>query len=435
MKRLIALLLCLCLTGCGKATPRDPATFYYPRTETFFSGDDGVFAPESRNISGLRGDLDALLALYCAGPVTDGLENPLPTGAILRSWALEGKKLTLDFDPELGQLSGVDLTIAAGCLARTFLPMTGAETLVLTAGGELLGGQTTMRLTAGDISLRDDSLDRLMQELTVYYTDANRRYLIGQEVRVDPSAQESVPFQLLELLLTPPESGDLRSALPVGTEIHSVAVKDGLCTVELSPSFENRRFYSQTGQLLSLMSMVNTLTALPQIDRVEFYVNGNLLIRYGALSIPEPLVRDERCIGPVRTGLGEQDATIYLVNGSEGRLLTTAVRLQHGGAMSQAERIVCCLLSDPGTNGIRTHIPSGTALNSVTLEDAICLVDLSREYLNSPEDLLLSGRVIAASLCALDDIDQVQILVDGNIPEGFDSAFFGPLCPNSDWYS
>lgn len=434
MKRLIALALCLCLFGCAKAEPQSPGTFYYPRTETAYSDPDGVFVPEIRDLSGLRGDVEAMLNLYCAGPITDGLESPLPVGAVLRSWRQEDTVLTLDFDPALGQLGGIDLTIAAGCLARTFLPLTGCKQLVLTAGGALLDGQTALRLTDPDLSLRDDSLDRLLQELTVYYTDADRRYLIGREVRVDPSAQEALPFQLLELLLSPPSGEDLRSALPTGTRILSVSVEDGLCTVKLSPAFESRRFYSQTGQLLSLMSIVNTLTALPQIDRVEFIVSGNLLIRYGFLSIPEPLVRDERCIGPVRTGLGERDATVYLVNGNEGRLLSTAVRLPQAGTMIPAEHIIRCLLSDPGTNGILTYIPTGTSLNSVTVTGDVCTVDLSREYLNSPETLILSGRVIAASLCNLEGISKVTILVDGSIPESYDRELFELLSPNSDWY-
>lgn len=436
MKRFALLMLCLCLLlcGCSREEPKDPGIFYYYRSDTTYSGTDGVFAPEVRDLSGLRGDPQKLLALYLSGPVTGGLVSPLPSGTEITDWRLEGEFLTLDFDPSLAQLSGIDLTIAAGCLARTFLPLTGTKTLVLKAGGALLGGQTAMRLSTSDLALRDDSLDRLLQELTVYYTTSERRYLIGQEVRVDPAAQESLPFQLLELLTTPPEGTELRSALPSGTVIRSVSVKEGLCTVELSPAFENRRFYSHTGQLLSLMSIVNTLTALPQIDRVELVVGGNLLIRYGVLSIPEPLQRDERCIGPVRTGLGEQDATVYLAHGSEGQLLGTAVRLQQSGTMTQAERIMRCLLSDPGTNGISTHIPPQTMLNSVSMLGSVCYVDLSREYLSQPEDLALSGRVIAASLCALEEISQVQILVDGAVPADFDSNLFGPLCPNPDWF-
>ena len=174
MKRLIALALCLLLCGCTREAPKDPGIFYYHRSETTYSGTDGVFAPEERELAGLRGDPEALLALYLSGPVTDGLDNPLPAGAALSGWSLEDEVLTLDFNPALAQLSGIDLTIAAGCLARTFLPLTGAKTLVLTAGSALLDGQAAMRLTTADLSLRDDSLDRLMQELTVYYTTARR---------------------------------------------------------------------------------------------------------------------------------------------------------------------------------------------------------------------------------------------------------------------
>ena len=436
MKRLIALMLCLCLClcACTVQPQTESGIFYYLRTDLTYAGSEDVIVPEIRELAGLDGDLDRLLSLYLTGPVTEGLENPLPADSTLTKWSLIDGVLALDFGPSLAQLDGIDLTIAAGCLARTFLPLTAAKTLVLTAGGALLDGQTALRLTDADLSLRDDSLDRLLQVLTVYYADAERRYLIGQEVRLDPAASESLPYQLLELLLTPPQNSGLYSPLPVGTEILSVSVTDGLCTVELNTVFESRRFYSQTGQLLSLMSIVNTLTALPEIERVEFMVGGNLLLRYGMISIPEPLVRDERCIGPVRTGLGEKDATLYLACGSEAQLLGVAVRLQHTGAMSQAERIVRCLLSDPGTNGITTHIPAGTTLNSVTMIGSVCYVDLSRGYLDNPAQILLSGRVIAASLCTLEEVSQVQILVDGTIPADYDSKLFGPLCPNSDWF-
>ena len=54
--------------------------------------------------------------------------------------------------------------------------------------------------------------------------------------------------------------------------------------------------------------------------------------------------------------------------------------------------------------------------------------------MSNPSDLLLSNRVIAASLCTLDAINQVQIMVEGSIPTGFDPKIFGLLRPTSDWY-
>lgn len=438
MKRTRALMLCLVLTlglfACERPQLQTPGTFYYLRSETAYTGSDGVFAPEQRELDGIQADLGALVELYCRGPVTEGLENPLPPDTSLLSHWLENGVLTLEFSNQLAQLDGIELTIAAGCLARTFLKLTDARKLILKSDDALLGGQTAMELSADDLELHDDSLDRLLRDFTVYYTNLDRRYLIGQEISVDPSAQESIPLQLLELLLEPPADSGLRSALPDGTQVLSVDQEDGLCTVELSTEFEDRRFYALTSQVLSLMSVVNTLTGLPEIQRVEFICDGSLLIRYGSLRISEPLVRDERCIGPVRTGLGEQDITIYLSHGEEGRLLPIPTRLHQTGAISQAEGILRCLLRDPGTNDTAARIPAGTQLNAVTIDDGTCFVDLSAQYLSSPEDLLLAGRVIAASLCTLPDVEQVQILVDGGIPAEHDPAWFGPLRPNSDWF-
>ena len=438
MRSKIALILCLSLIvglcGCQPSRLRTPGTFYYLRTETAYSGSDGVFAPEQRELDGIRQDPMAMLELYCRGPITTGLENPLPAGTSVLSCTVNSGILALNFTSQLAQLDGIELTAAAGCLAHTFLKLTDSRTLILKADGALLGGQTSMTISLDDLELQDHSLERYFRDFTVYYTDQNRRYLIGQEIPLDFSEPESIPMQLLERLTTPPSDSTLHSPLPLGTRVLSATVSDGLCTVELSAEFENRRFYALTSQVLSLMGVVNTLTALPEIHRVEFVCDGSLLLHYGSLNIADPLVRDERCIGPVRTALSEQDVTLYLSHGDDGRLIPVPTRLRQTGVVSLAELIVRQLLQDPGINGIRTRIPAGTQLNAVTVSEGICYVDLSAQYLSSPDNLRWAGRVIAASLCPLPDVEQVQILIDGGFPENFDRSWFGPLSPSSDWF-
>ena len=436
MKRLFCVLLivCLLLSGCSEPEFQRPGTFYYPRTETAYQGNEGVIAPELRELGGIADDLTAILELYCAGPLEPGLENPLPPGTVLLDHCLDGTILTLRFNDVLAQLTGIELTVAAGCLARTFLPLTGAQELILTADGALLGGNTSLRLRLEDLSLRDDSLDLLHTEYPVYYASTDRRYLIRQTVTTHHTSQEELIMHLLEKLLTPPSGSGLRSALPAGTRFLSVSLENGLCTVDVSAEFENRRFYTMSAQCLSLLSVVNTLTALEEIDRVEFTVEGDLLIRYGSLSITAPLVRDERCVGPVRTGLGEQDAVLYLVHGSEGLLMRIPARLRPTASTAMPELVVRALLSDPGTNGIRSCIPAGTKLLSLKLEGSLCVVDLSGEYLDQPDQLRSSGRVLAASLCALEEVDGVRILVNGSVPEGFEADLFGILRPQDDWF-
>jgi germination protein M len=189
-----------------------------------------------------------------------------------------------------------------------------------------------------------------------------------------------------------------------------------------------------SAQCLSLLSIVNTMTALEEIDRVEITVEGKLLIRYGALSIPGPLVLDERCVGPVRTALGEIEAVLYLVHGSQGLLIPIPARLRPGTSTTIPELVVKSLLSDPGTNGIRSCISPGTRLLSAKVEDGICTVDLSGEYLNQPENLDWSNRVLVASLCAIEGVAGVKILVNGSVPAEFEGTWNGILTPIDTWF-
>lgn len=438
MKKLICLVLCLCLalplSGCAEKELHTPGAFYYYRSEIAYSGSDGVLAPEYHELQRIEGDLDAILAAYCEGPVSRALENPLPTGCPVPQYSLHNGVLTLRFSKELAVLTGVELTIAAACLARTFLPITEAETLVLTADGALLDGETAMTLTLEELALRDDSLDLLHGTYAVYYTDVDRRYLIGHSLSVNLSSREELPALLLEQMRTPPNGMGLRSVLPEGCRVLGVHINDGLCTVDLSREFETRHFYTNTAQVLSLMGLVNTLCGLEEIKQVEFTVDGTALIHYGVLTIPGPLFPDERVVGPVRTALGERDVTIFLTVDADSPLIPMPTRLRQSGSFTEAEMVIRTLLADPGTNGLGTCIPKGTVLNSVNIDRGICWVDLSKEYLSRPENLRAAGRVIAASLCELDDVSMVYITIDGAVPANHDGSLFGILIPSDDWF-
>ena len=437
MKRLTAFFLILSLAaglfGCRSQELHSPTSFYYCRSDPAFSGTDGIICPEQRELAGIEGDLDAILALYFQGPVSRELENLIPAGCPLLQWNREGDALHLHFSGELADLTGVELTLASACLTRTFLELTGCTTLILTAEGRRLNGETAMELTLDGLSLRDDSMDQLRSELTVYYTDANRRYLIGQTVSTDLTDLEALPGVLLEQMLTPPEDTNLRSLIPVNTQFHSVRVADGLCTVDLSQEFVNGRFYSHTGQLLSLTGIVNTLCGIAGIDRVEFYVEGYPLVNYGSLSLSGALLPDGRSVGPVRTGLGEQEATVYLAHGQQTGLFPVPVRLQQTAGLSPAALMMRVLLDDPGINDLQTRIPTGTELNSIQVDRDICHVDLTGEFLQSG-DPTWAVRVITASLCTLDGISAVRITVDGGVPEGYGALLFGVLTPIDAWF-
>ncbi len=430
MKRLIAvLLLAALLCGCGSQTVTRTATFYYCRTEPEYTGTEGVIAPEEREISS---DLLTSLQSYCAGPSEPSLNSPLPRGCTPLAARVENGVLYLHFDAKLARLDGIDLTLAASCLARTFLPMTRAGKLVLTAEGTRIYGQHAITLGLDELDLQDDSLDRLYETFTVYYADSDRRYLIAQEVSVNLATEEDVKLHLLQHLQRAPAG--LHTPLPSGAEILGVTTENGLCTVALGPEFQRIRFTGYRAQLLTLMAMVNTLTSLPDVDRVEFTVGGDLLIRYGSIIIREPLQKDKRLQGPVRKGLGEADGTLYLPYGEEDLLMALPTRLRKSGTGTMAESVMTALLSDSGLNGMATGIPEDTGVLSIQTSAGTCTVDLSSHYLFAGERLQLCNRLIAASLMEVDGISKVKITVNGGIPQGYSEDFFEISTLDPEWF-
>jgi germination protein M len=437
MKRLTAFFLIAALIaglfGCGTRELRSPTSFYYFRTDPGFSGTNGVIAPETRELAGIEGDLDAILELYFRGPESRELENLIPADCPVPQWSREDGALHLHFSRELADLNGIELTLAASCLAHTFLELTDCSRLILTAESSRLNGETALELTLDEMNLRDDSMDRLRGEHTVYYTGQDRSYLVGQSVSTDLANPRDLPGILLEQMRTVPEGTTLRSLIPANTQILGISMEDGLCTVDLSQDFVSSRFYTQTEQLLTLNGIVNTLCSISGIKKVEFYVEGAPLVRYGSLSITGAMLPDERSLGPVRTGLGETAATVYLAHGQQTGLFPVPVRLQQTAGLSQAALMLRLLLEDPGLNGLQTRIPAETQLNGIRMEDGVCHVDLDGAFLDT-DDPTWAVRVITASLCTLEGIRAVQITVDGTQPQGFSPDLFGILTPNDTWF-
>ncbi|NLN66403.1 MAG: GerMN domain-containing protein [Clostridiaceae bacterium] len=83
------------------------------------------------------------------------------------------------------------------------------------------------------------------------------------------------------------------SVIPVGTRLLSVETKDGICTLNLSSEFVDNNPGGTAYEAVVLNAIVNSLTELPQVEKVQFLIEGQKRESYTHLVFDEPFERNE----------------------------------------------------------------------------------------------------------------------------------------------
>lgn len=131
-------------------------------------------------------------------------------------------------------------------------------------------------------------------KLTLYFPDSNGNGLIPIDRTVVIADQEIIK-EMFIALATPP-SGMIKP-LPKGTILKSASVKDGVATIDLSPEFQKNFGGGSAGEEMTMYSIVDTLTTLPNVQSVQFLLDGKKLDGIlGNLDTSVPLKRNDTLI-------------------------------------------------------------------------------------------------------------------------------------------
>lgn len=439
MKKILSLLLVLSLilTGCagraeGELEPESPCLYYYRTAETGYRSETGVIQGERREIAGHEEDISWILEDLLKGPRGADLVSPFPKDLKVLDCQQTDKAIVLEFSGELSNLSGVELSVAAACIARTLFGVCSADTVSMTTQTGLLNGKQSLTLSREGLLLEDGAGGLMRTEMTLCFGDLSGRYLIGETITVSLANTDNVQEYLMERLAEGPKDQSLRQLLPGGTRILGVTMEDGICNVNLSRSFLEEKPETALGQRLVLTSIANTLAQSQQVAGVELYVEGTLLTSYGVWQLNAPLVADEEAVGPVRTGLNEFDVDLYLpAAGGEG-LVQTPARIRQTASETAEELILSALIGYEGHNSLVNPFPTGTQLRALSEANGVWIVDLSRELLSSA-DLQSCVRAIVLTLGKLEAGKAVRITVEGATPSGDYGGLFYPHVFEESW--
>ncbi len=123
---------------------------------------------------------------------------------------------------------------------------------------------------------------------------------VAKEVRWLPKAADTLEEHveaLVAALIDGPRSPHLVASIPRGTELRSVRVDADLITLDFSAEIAANHPGGSAGELTTVYSVVNTLTEVEGIRRVQWLVDGRGVESLaGHMDLSRPIVRNEELI-------------------------------------------------------------------------------------------------------------------------------------------
>jgi len=186
------------------------------------------------------------------------------------------------------------LAIVSLLLAGTFLTgCNSAKTQAVKLSDSATYPVTPTTPTSPTLSNLPDTTPHSVK-LTLYFPNSDASGLIPTDRTVVVADQEVIKAMFAELATPPP---GMQKPLPNGTTLLSASVKDNVATIDLSTEFRTNFGGGSAGEQMTMYSIINTLTTLPNVHSVQFLLDGKKLDAIlGNLDTSVPLKRNDSLI-------------------------------------------------------------------------------------------------------------------------------------------
>ncbi|BAK98513.1 putative germination protein [Oscillibacter valericigenes Sjm18-20] len=289
------------LSGCVYATHQaqtadtDSYTLYYMASnlETAAGGDAiGSETVLLEDLQGMdtRAAAEELMETLLAGPQSETLKSPFPTGTQLISTELMDGHATVDLSYPYSTLSGVSLTIADYCITLTLTQLSEISSVSVTVRGQELAYRDKQYFADADVLL--SSMEDVVSTVPVTLWFLNEAgELTGVEERLDLYEGDTQLSALVAALEAGPKEREMTSALPEGFTVLTTQLSDGVCYVNL-PSSILPALPENTDLQPALDALALSLTSLDAVQQVRYLVDGELADSFGSVPIAETYPRE-----------------------------------------------------------------------------------------------------------------------------------------------
>ncbi len=253
--------------------------------------------------------------------------------------------------------------------------------------------------------------------VNVYFKDkmSNNLNVEKRLLKKDSNSPSDVAKFVLSEIIAGPQNEANEALLPKDTNLLKFSLNDGVATLNMSSHFLQKK---GTQALLLRLSIVNSLCEIKGIDGIVIQVEGKPLVsettgkEIGVLSL------GDIALNTVETNVMEKKTLrLYFPDKDGGKLRVEKRSVEIQNALSLEKTVVSELIKGPSKDSLIASIPAGTKLLGIETKDNVCFVNFSSEFVSKTNSGSLATTLtlysVVNSLCALDGVSSVQVLING----------------------
>ncbi|MDD3363612.1 MAG: GerMN domain-containing protein [Syntrophomonas sp.] len=172
---------------------------------------------------------------------------------------------------------------------------------VLSGCNKTPGGQTPADPNTTSQSPATEQNTFAIEKITLYFSDDQAMYLLpeSREIKIqkDTKTETSIAEAIVNELIAGPTDTKLRATIPKETKLRSFKIIDQIAYVDFSEEIRRNHPGGSSGESMTLNSIVNSLTELTGIKKVQIMINGEKVdTLVGHEDLSQPLSRNESII-------------------------------------------------------------------------------------------------------------------------------------------
>lgn len=282
-------LLLLSLTSCGEKDKEAGQSVY----QVYYVDSDGAGLVQEEYLAKASshdtvGVIHELLKRLRTGGEDGIFRNPIDADIEVGNLQIKETQLSVYFSAAYNAKSGIDEILARAAIVKTLCQVPGVEYVEFYIEDQpLMIGSNAVGLMNADSFIDSLTGNNTTQrkQVTLYFAEKSGKRMTEVSTDVTYSSAEPLAKLLVEKLIAGPEeiknldnSGIIQS-VPPNTVLNRATIRDNICYVDLSKGFNE--LLTDVKSDVVIYSIVNTLCELPNVNKVQFTIEGEQQEKYG----------------------------------------------------------------------------------------------------------------------------------------------------------